>query len=619
MRRLLAGLAAPALLIASLAVANAGEAGFEEPRPPPRRRRSVSVTPIRTSQSAILAASAFKVRVRVKLPGSCRCRSQSRDRRVASCPDRQAAAPALHNGALAIRFAAAERVGARAAFQLPGENAAVQGEAEGRSDRVGRHRAPSDRARAALRRRAGLSRGPQPNGSAGSGSDGNVIPPPQPYTGPPIDTSNADRCDFLDPAVCLQPWPNDYFTVADSDSATGRRVDLDPNSTPANKNGVHIATDELNRNDGFSPGNMIIVHIPGLDNPQALQNTAPATVDHMERYDDPDTPVVVINADTGQRQPIWTEIDYNPLDPAKGHNPNNPSDRGNVNLIIRPAVNFEEGGHYIVALRDLRDDQGNAIQPTNAFKVYRDNLTTTDPAIEDRRTHMEGLFAKLGAAAIQRSSLYLTWDFTVASEQNLSERMLHIRDDAFSQLGDDDLADNTIQGNAPSFTIDGTQTQNFTTTPNIARIVHGTVTVPCYMNTPGCSPDGSTYNYAAGDTDPDRLPTQLPGNTASVSFECIIPHSALDAAGHTPARVSLYGHGLLGSASEVEGGNVEAMAQEHNIIFCATDWYGFAETNIPNVLLILQDVSQFPLLGTRRSRGCSTSSTSAGWRSTRTA
>ena len=24
-------------------------------------------------------------------------------------------------------------------------------------------------------------------------------------------------CDPLDPAVCLQPWPNDYFTVAGPD------------------------------------------------------------------------------------------------------------------------------------------------------------------------------------------------------------------------------------------------------------------------------------------------------------------------------------------------------------------------------------------------------------------
>src|SRR5690242_9430657 len=35
------------------------------------------------------------------------------------------------------------------------------------------------------------------------------------------------RCDPLDPSVCLQPWPNDYFTVPDKSTDTGLRVNLD--------------------------------------------------------------------------------------------------------------------------------------------------------------------------------------------------------------------------------------------------------------------------------------------------------------------------------------------------------------------------------------------------------
>src|SRR4051812_5069086 len=433
----------------------------------------------------------------------------------------------------------------------------------------------------------------------------NGAPKPHPYTGPPIDTQNADRCDFLDPAVCLQPWPNDYFTVADPSTDTGRRLNLNVNSMPANKLGIHIDPTEYNRNDGFSPGNLITVRIPGLDNPQAFRKTGAVSVDNMGAYAQPSQPVVVINADTGRRQPVWSEIDYNPIDPAPGGNPNDPADRAKVNLLIRPAVNWSEGGHYIVALRRLRDAQGNLIQPGNAFRAYRDNLITAQPAVEGRRPHMEDLFAKLGQAGIQRSSLYLAWDFTVASERSLSARMLRIRDDAFAQLGDTNLSDLQVQGGAPGFSIDSSQTENFTTAqnPNIARIVHGTVTVPCYMNTPGCQPAGSTYNLGA-----DGLPAQLGAgtplaNTASPSFECVIPHSALDDPGHAPARVSLYGHGLLGSASEVEGGNVEAMANEHDVVFCATDWYGFATQNLPNILLILQNLSLFPLLADETQQG----------------
>ena len=52
--------------------------------------------------------------------------------------------------------------------------------------------------------------------------------------------------------------------------------------------------------------------------------------------------------------------------------------------------------------------------------------------------------ASSGDADVGRSDLYLAWDFTVASERGLSERVLHIRDDAFASL----------QGGVPSFTVD---------------------------------------------------------------------------------------------------------------------------------------------------------------------
>ena len=43
-------------------------------------------------------------------------------------------------------------------------------------------------------------------------SDAVVITPPTPQAAG-FDTPAG--CDFLDPAVCLQPWPNDDFTVPD--------------------------------------------------------------------------------------------------------------------------------------------------------------------------------------------------------------------------------------------------------------------------------------------------------------------------------------------------------------------------------------------------------------------
>src|SRR5687767_2383009 len=272
-------------------------------------------------------------------------------------------------------------------------------------------------------------------------------------------------CDPLDPAVCLQPWPNDFFTVADGTTDTGRRLNLNPLGMPRNIAGNPIRPEEWNRSDGFSPGQKITTKVPSLDTAQAFARTGAVPITDIERTYDPDQAIVVLNADTGRRHLIWSELDANPADPA------------NVNLIIRPAVNFDEGGHYIVALRNLKRANGKVIKAQQPFRVYRDRLKSNDPAVEARRPHMERLFTTLQRAGVARNSLYLAWDFTVASERNLSERALSIRDDAFAALGDTSMADMQVQGSAPQYTV--SQVTDYTPAQDsqIARKVDGTVIV----------------------------------------------------------------------------------------------------------------------------------------------
>src|SRR5688572_15227993 len=85
-----------------------------------------------------------------------------------------------------------------------------------------------------------------------------------------VDVSNADRCDFLDPAHCLYPFPNDHFTTG---SGKDRRLNLHADSMPANVTGKRIDPSAWNRNDGFSPGQLIITKVPGLDTPEAFKRT----------------------------------------------------------------------------------------------------------------------------------------------------------------------------------------------------------------------------------------------------------------------------------------------------------------------------------------------------------
>src|SRR3954469_20874327 len=238
-------------------------------------------------------------------------------------------------------------------------------------------------------------------------------------------------CDNLDPAVCLQPFPNNLFTKQ-ADTKTGRKVHFALPSMPRNAANKPIQPGQWNRNDGFSPGSQITTYVPGLD----LAKTHGVPINDLARTNDPDAAVVVIDAKTLQRNLIWTEMD------------SLASSDSVRNLIIRPAKNFREGHTYIVALRNLKDKNGDTIPAGDAFRGYREGTTA-----DSRSDHMNWIFSRLKKAGIKRDGLFLAWDFTVASERNLSERMLHNRDDAFAQLGDTNLKDMKIQGSAPQFKV----------------------------------------------------------------------------------------------------------------------------------------------------------------------
>ncbi|HEX5095151.1 MAG TPA: hypothetical protein VFX21_04025 [Acidimicrobiia bacterium] len=372
-----------------------------------------------------------------------------------------------------------------------------------------------------------------------------------------------DRCDPIDQRHCLLPFPSDTFTVADETTETGRRVALSRDSMPTNKDGVHVDPREWNRNDGFSPGQPISIYVAGLD--VAQSHLAPSTDIGSSLADD--APIVLLDATTGERHPYWSE-----LDASVG------SDDARV-LYIRPAVNYPDGHRMIVALRGLKDASGAAIEPSAVFRGYRDRLDTKDVSVEARRPRYEQVFGDLEDAGVERDDLYAAWDFTVASTQNLTERMLTIRDDAFADLGDD----------APSFTIDAVEEHP----EGLFRRVTGTVQVPLYLT--GVGDPGSSFHYGDGENVPSRNGTESFG----AGFICNIP----EAARTQPARLSLYGHGLLGSNDEVNAGNVRAFAQEHDIVFCATKWIGMSEDDIPNAVAILQDLSKFPTLADRAQQG----------------
>jgi hypothetical protein len=334
-------------------------------------------------------------------------------------------------------------------------------------------------------------------------------------------------CDFMNPDYCQFPWPSDFFTVADDSTPTGRRINLNPLGMPMNLIGLPVRPNEWNRNDGFSPGQMIVTHVQGLD----LEASGVKGVADIEASLAPDAPIFVLDADTGERHPIWAEIDASEtagslcdapgtaadlvnlvageaglddalenlegvvsqvtggleqgctltLQPilaalgealhASGIEPNSAFKVDPPALLMRPGINFKDGHRYIVVMRKLRDAEGELLEAPVGFRVYRDRHVSELEPVNARREHMESLFATLAAHGVRRDELYMAWDFTVASVHNTAGRLLAMRDTALFAQGT----------SAPAFEI--TEVQDMDGGATIRRI-NGRMTVPNFLTLP---------------------------------------------------------------------------------------------------------------------------------------
>jgi len=360
-------------------------------------------------------------------------------------------------------------------------------------------------------------------------------------TGPVIEP-NVDwphlGCDPLVPSWCGFPFPSNVYTVADDSTATGRRVQLEPDVLPLDYYGTRPLGDPWNRADGFTPGLAGLAHFPDLV-PSGLDGF-PTSVT-IERSLEDDCPSIVLDANTGERLPHWVELD------ATG------ADDSMRTLIVRPAIRLGDDRRYIIALSLLRDASGGIIAPVPAFAALRDGTLSDESSIEERRPLYEDIFLRLEGAGMPREQLQLAWDFTTASRENQTGWMLHMRDEALAMVGD----------LGPEYTI--TSVDSEIDPDNIAFRIYGEITVPLYLDQPG--PGGHLI------FDEDGLPEPNPDMPeANFEFEMLIPHSAMQ----SPAGVIGYGHGLLGEKEQIESEHFRTWMNEYNYVMFGLDFIGMA-------------------------------------------
>lgn len=361
-------------------------------------------------------------------------------------------------------------------------------------------------------------------------------------------------CDPLVPDYCAFPFPSNVYTVAEPDSETGLRVELPEVAVPMSMGGGVTDVTPFNTRDGFSPGIHLAVYLPG-----ATSEGLP-TPDSIDLSLTEASPTVLIDAETGEWVPHWSELDQSTPDDDRRA------------FLIRPAVRLEDGRRYIAAIRGVVDSDASVLAPSEAFAALRDELPSDEPSVEARRSLYGDIFARLEDAGVPRADLQLAWDFTTASEADNTSWLLHMRDEALASVGPEGPA-YTLTEVIPDWA------------PGIAYHVVGEMEVPLYLDIPG--PGGVIL---LGD---DGLPE--PDGTTTYPFTLIIPESAAD----EPAPLMQFGHGLFGDYTGVDV--TAPIVAEINMVSFGVSWIGMSSEDPAELAAALGggDLSGFQTLPSR--------------------
>jgi hypothetical protein len=392
-----------------------------------------------------------------------------------------------------------------------------------------------------------------------------------------LELENPDACEVLNDWNCLLPYPSSRF-LARAPTPTGYRIELPAEGMPDFFNAdlsrrVRLNPIPYRALDGFSPAVQVIMHFPGGVDP-ALSNASrllPATRSYDTTSLEPDSPTLLIDADTGEPVLHFIEPDARAVSAATG------DPLPNQVLFLRPAEHLRHGHRYVVAVRRLVHPDGSPVEPEPVFAALRDGTPTAIPGVERRRRDMKRIFGVLRDAGLSEEDLgelQLAFDFVVASQENTTGEMLSMRDQAFAWLAGQE---------GPTFSVNAAESVEYDCAlPGQAvwRIVRGTFQSPLFL-----SRDPALYPQLPG-----YLVRDLDGNPVvqgleDAPFAAAIPCAARTA--EAPAQPVVIGHGLGMTGrgiidAIVEGGGDFGLGLEN--VLAATDWHGLSGPDFDGVI-----------------------------------
>ncbi len=362
----------------------------------------------------------------------------------------------------------------------------------------------------------------------------------------------ADQCNPLGGQGCMLPWPSNAYTKADATSATGLRVDVPFASMPTNLDGITIDPAKINRWDGFSPTGPLLAMFP----------TGVAR-DNLPTWKDPsvsltaDSPIVLIDLDTGERAAFFAETDANFVDPAQSA------------LIIRPLQRLHEKSHYAVAITNrVKAADGSELASPPGFIALRDGDAFAHPRYDVTAQSAAKMFGTFAGLGIAKSDIVLAWDFTTASDAFLQSDLTTMRDAALPAIGDA----------GANLTFSATEQPAI---PGIYKAYIGTFKSPNFLT----NGEANESVIVRDETGKPKLTGMRDANFAALVPDCVKttpgPHTTI-----------VFGHGLFGSAAEyLNDSFTQSLAEQYCFVIVAGDFIGFTSRQLQLVTLAVNDLN----------------------------
>jgi hypothetical protein len=364
-----------------------------------------------------------------------------------------------------------------------------------------------------------------------------------------------DACNPLGGQGCMLPWPSMAYAKEDVSSPTGYRLDIPREAMPVNADGIIIEPDSFNRWDGFSALAPMLAMFP-----TGVSAAGLPTFKDPEASLKPDSPIVLVNVVTGERVPLFAEVDQNTIDVNKRA------------LIIRPLARLTPSSHYAVGIRNtVKAADGGPLVRSEGFDALVNGKDYSHPNFKKLKQTAPGMFAALEAAGLPKAEMVLAWDFVTVSDDFLRSDLTAMREQALPAIG----------ANGANLTFTATAQSN---TAQTYKRYLGTFKSPNFMT--------------AGETDVSVLRRDASGKPTvmgmrDAKFAAVIPTCVTTRP--LPIPTIIFGHGLFGSSEEYLSDDfVIKLANDNCLNIIAGDFIGLTSRQFALAPLSVNDLNRGP-------------------------